>query len=1404
MHFSGKFKIRTKLLINGFFFLSLFTVFLVVYQASTGHLDEMYHHVLNDEHDVKDKAIGIKSLLQESRKNEKSFLLYKKETYADLVFEDLENIQQYAREVVQRSKENGNNEVSTLAENIEGVISSYKETFRNIVDANILKGLTPESGLQGKFRNAAHELFDVHISEHAIADLLIAIIDLNRLEIAYVHSGKKTEQDKFQRAIEAFAKTLASHEMRPTYSTLLNANFQQYRKATTQHFHEVNIDRKEKLRQEMAVDIANLEKEISSIYVPGIRAMVLQMRRHEKDYLLRGELEYVQKTKEIIKLLLEAIEGAGMAEEDVVGTSRYLNVYLENFNALVEEDRQITLLNNTLEGLAKKVEALCIKIIDASLSASKIDLRHAEDNLKLVNRAMLAVCFLAVIVGLLLSTLISRSIIRPLDVLLGGIRSLNEGDLTKRIPYNINDQTETGILSGMFNRMADAIYESNWLKIGQNKLAECIREDKEDKELGRDIIVFLANYLQVEIGALYSVQDDKSLKIIDSYSLAGSAVSREDIKFGEGIVGEAARSKQTIIITDVPTDYFTIQSGLGGAKPDNIIVVPAVWQGMTHAVLELGSISPFSDRQLKLLEMVAEPIAIAIHSSWQRDKTLALLVETQKQAEELQVQQEELKTANEELEEQTQALRQNEEELRSQQEELQVANEELEEKSESLERTNVNMGIKNKELEEARIDIEKKAKDIEDASRYKSEFLANMSHELRTPLNSLLLLSRNLAKNKAGNMDESQIESANIIYNSGKDLLTLINEILDLSKIEAGYMEIASEKIGIRGIADWINANFIHIAKERQLDLAVSVATKSKEFVFSDRQRLEQILKNLVANAIKFTHKGGVSVTFGLPNTGVVLENSDLDKNNCLAISVADTGIGIEPNKHKLIFDAFQQAEGGTARKYGGTGLGLAISRKLAGLLGGEIQLVSEAGKGATFTLYLPFAPANKDEELSPAPEGKTESGVDFLDGRHEETPIDVQVPDYQRIADIPEIADDRKQISHQDKTILIIEDDVNFAKILIKLGHEKGFKCLESASGFGGLDLAERYKPWAIILDIRLPDLDGWQILENLKKNPALRHIPVHMMSGEEKTLEAIKKGAIGFLTKPISEEEMKGAFSDIEDAISHRMKNLLVVEDDALMRQEIIDLIGADDIDISTASSGDEAIKILQERKIDCMILDIGLPDMTGFAVLERLEELTDFTIPPVIVYTGRELTRQESAALQKYTDTVIIKGVKSEERLLDETSLFLHRVMSKMPAEKRKMIASLYDQDDMFKDKKIMIVDDDMRNAFALSRILEDRGMVITIATDGQQALDQLAVDAGIDLILMDIMMPVMDGYETIGRIRAQENFWNLPIIALTAKAMAEDKKKCMTAGASDYLAKPVDESRLLSLLRVWLYR
>ncbi|MDF2452312.1 MAG: histidine kinase [Bacteroidota bacterium] len=904
----------------------------------------------------------------------------------------------------------------------------------------------------------------------------------------------------------------------------------------------------------------------------------------------------------------------------------------------------------------------------------------------------------------------------------------------------------------------------NWLTAGQNLLNEKLMGDQGIKDLATNTISFLCNYLKANIGAVYLYDEsENALTMQGQYAFSSIGEAKQRFLMNEGLIGQVAYEQKPVLISDIKGDQIRITSSVLDAKPTHLLITPFLCEGHTLGVIEIGRLHDFTETEKEFISNSMESIAISINSSLARKRIQELLHETQFQSEELQTQQEELKQMNEELEEQSQNLMQ-------QQEELRMTNEELEAQTQSLE-------MKNKEVEASKYDIEQKTKQLEVSSKYKSEFLSNMSHELRTPLNSLLILSKDLSENKKENLTEDQVESAKIIYKSGHDLLILINEVLDLSKIEAGKMSLNIEKISIKDFMEDILRGFKLQASEKGLDLLCTFGTELPEFMKTDSQRLSQILKNLLSNAIKFTEKGHIDLSV------------ECHDKKTLAISVSDTGIGVAKEKQAAIFEAFQQADGGTSRKYGGTGLGLSISRELAKLLGGEIRVSSKPNEGSVFSIVLPV---EIEQEMS-----HTRTIPD-----HKPSPYTSRATNDSKYLNYPTLRDDRELITKDDKIILVIEDDLKFADILLKQANNKGFKCLSAATGEDGLALAIKFNPHAIILDIDLPGMDGHQVLSELKANPIVRHIPVHIISVNERSMDPSKKGEIEYLTKPMAKKDLEESFSRIESFVNRKMKNLLIVEDDENSRTAIKKLIGNGDVKCFEAGTAKEAITFFTENHVDCIVLDLGLPDMDGFELIHALEKIPDKHVPPIIIYTGRELTKEENYELQKCADSIIIKGVKSEERLLDETALFLHRTIRNLPTSKQQMINNLYDKEVIFHSKKILLVDDDMRNVFALSKILKERGMEIVKAENGKVAVEELKKGTAIHLVLMDIMMPEMDGYEAMRIIRSDEKFRSLPIIALTAKAMKEDKKKCIDAGANDYITKPIDVDRLLSLMRVWL--
>ncbi|WP_434557311.1 response regulator [Pseudomonas sp. Z4-20] len=918
-----------------------------------------------------------------------------------------------------------------------------------------------------------------------------------------------------------------------------------------------------------------------------------------------------------------------------------------------------------------------------------------------------------------------------------------------------------------------------WLRNGQTQLAEQVLGQLTLSLLGRNILQFCAQYLGTVVAALYAREENGVLKRVATYGMSREDDEQEQmILHGEGIVGQAVQQGRLIRLDDVPRDYLKISSGLGQGLPNCVLVVPTRDDDRINGVIELGFLRPLTERDLELLELIAGNIGTSIEAARYRQRLQEVLAETQQLNEELQVQQEELKTANEELEEQSRILKESQAHLEAQQQELEQTNEQLAEQRDAMDQ-------KNSELNLAQIQLQERAEELQRSSKYKSEFLANMSHELRTPLNSSLILSKLLAENPHNNLSEEQVKFAESIYSAGNDLLNLINDILDISKVEAGKLEVRPENTSVPRLVEGLQAMFKPLTAEKGLAFEVQIMPDAPAMLYTDRQRLEQVLKNLLSNAVKFTEQGSVmlSVT-GQPGSGI-------------AFMVRDSGIGIAPDQQQSIFEAFRQADGTTNRRYGGTGLGLSISRDLAALLGGSISVVSEPGKGSVFTLVLPeryiepgeepveprmFAPAT----TAPAP-------------AHVPTPLslvaEVDPP-------VPQFADDRDKAPFATRCILVIEDEPKFARILFDLAHELGYQCLVAHGADEGFDLALQLSPDAILLDMRLPDHSGLTVLQRLKEQAQTRHIPVHIISVEDRVEAAMHMGAIGYAVKPTTREELKDVFARLEAKLTQKVKRVLLVEDDDLQRDSITRLIGDDDIEITAVGLAQQALELLRTNVYDCMIIDLKLPDMLGNDLLKRMSSEEICSFPPVIVYTGRNLTRDEEAELRKYSRSIIIKGARSPERLLDEVTLFLHKVESRLSHERQRMLQTARSRDKVFEGRKVLLVDDDVRNIFALTSALEAKGAVVVIGRNGYEAIERLNEVEDIDLVLMDVMMPEMDGFEATALIRKDPRWRKLPIIAVTAKAMKDDQERCLAAGSNDYLAKPIDLDRLFSLIRVWL--
>jgi CheY-like chemotaxis protein/CHASE3 domain sensor protein len=920
-----------------------------------------------------------------------------------------------------------------------------------------------------------------------------------------------------------------------------------------------------------------------------------------------------------------------------------------------------------------------------------------------------------------------------------------------------------------------------WLRAGQAALATRLQSEQRLDHLGENLLTFLADYLDAKVGAVYSVERGGELKRMAGYAL-GAEEAASEFKAGEGLLGQVVKENRTLQVTQVPPGYLPVNSGLGQASPTELLLAPAAVDGRVHAVIELGFFRPVAEVQRELLARASEALGVAVRASRDRTRLEELLEETQRQAEELQAQQEELRVSNEELEEQERALKASQAQMEVQQTELEQTNSQLEEQATLLEN-------QKDELAQAQSVLEQRAAELERANRYKTEFLANMSHELRTPLNSTLILAKLLADNPKGNLSEEQVRYAQTISGAGNDLLTLINDILDLSKIEAGKVEVHVDAIPVATTVEGLVKSLEPQARQKSLALRAAVDDGVPERIHTDGQRLGQILRNLLSNAIKFTERGEVSLRVSR------------DVGGGLAFAVHDTGIGIDPHQHELIFEAFRQADGSTHRKYGGTGLGLSISRDLARLLGGDITVQSAAGEGSTFTLHLP---AHHEGPLRPAPR-PPEAAAPALPAIAAPAPAQRPAP-----APAPQIDDDRASLTVNSRTVLVIEDDPRFAVILRDLAREMKFECVITHTAGEGLAAAAMYRPRAILLDMNLPDHSGLGVLDQLKHNPQTRHIPVHILSVADYAQEALERGALGYDLKPVKRSQIVEALQRLEAKFSQGIRRVLVVEDDERQRESIRHLLeNVESVHITAVDTGAKALAELKSTTFDCMIMDVNLPDLSGYALLERMAGQEDTAFPPVIVYTGRSLSADEEQRLRRFSRSIIIKDARSPERLLDEVTLFLHQVESALPAEMQQMLKTARDRDSTLQGRRILVVEDDVRNVFALTSVLEPRGASVELARNGREALEALeksrhanGESRAIDLVLMDVMMPEMDGLTAMREIRKQPHWSRLPIIALTAKAMRDDQEKCLSAGANDYIAKPLDVEKLLSLVRVWM--
>jgi CheY-like chemotaxis protein/signal transduction histidine kinase/HAMP domain-containing protein len=949
--------------------------------------------------------------------------------------------------------------------------------------------------------------------------------------------------------------------------------------------------------------------------------------------------------------------------------------------------------------------------------------------------------------------------------------AVTKGDLTRSI--QVEASGEVAELKDNINTMIDNLRlttdrntEQDWLKTNLARFTGMLQGQRDLTSVGRMLLSELAPLVGAQQGVLYQMASDDELVLLSAFADNKQDGHSERVVVGEGLIGQCAAEKRRMLITEMPQHAVPIRSGLFHAVPRNTIVLPVLFEDRVKAVIELASLSSFTASHLAFLEQLTASIGIVLNSIEATMQTEGLLKQSQQLAIELQ----------------------------TQQKELQQTNEQLAQKAQQLAEQNVEVERKNQEIEQARRALEEKAKELALTSKYKSEFLANMSHELRTPLNSILVLGQQLSDNPDGNLTHKQVEFSRTIHGAGTDLLNLITDILDLSKIESGTVSVEAEEVFFTSLLDMVARPFRHEAENRRVGFEVHSDPRLTRSLVTDSKRLQQVLKNLLSNAFKFTEQGSVSLSVSVAEQGWSASHPVLaGAASVIAFEVADTGIGIPAEKQRIIFEAFQQADAGTSRKYGGTGLGLAISRELASLLGGEIQLRSTPGEGSIFTLYLPQTYVGPSTGVG-VPEKKTLPPASMAQ-------VSAAFVSERLVEQIP---DDRETLQPDDAVLLIVEDDPHYARVLRDLSHDHGFKVLVAGRGSEALALAREFHPTAVSLDVFLPDMLGWTVLNHLKQDPTTRHIPVQMLTLDEDRHHGLSRGAFSFVTKPTTSEELGTVLTRIKEYAMPRRKRLLIVEDNPAEQLSIRELLGYDDIDVSTVTTGTEALSIIEQQPFDCVVLDLRLPDMTGFDVLERLREMPSLTELPVVVFTGKELSPEEDARLHVLARSVVVKGVESPERLLDETALFLHRVVGDLPIGKQKMLERLHRSDDALVGKKVLVVDDDVRNIFALSSVLERRGMTVLSAGTGNEAISIMESTPDLAIVLMDIMMPEMDGYETMQVIRQNPSFRRLPIIALTAKAMKGDREKCLEAGASEYLAKPVNTEQLLSALRMWLHR
>ncbi|HET6148541.1 MAG TPA: response regulator [Polyangia bacterium] len=1123
---------------------------------------------------------------------------------------------------------------------------------------------------------------------------------------------------------------------------------------------------------------------------PQIEGDFERLRRALQDAVGARDVEALSATRALFEQILAQLASARDALDP--RSAETLTQALSDYYQAASEVSRRLIAGETGEGLVSAMsamQAMQTRVAEDLKSATTLDrgelarafasAARAQVTAGRVRFAISALCLLSVI---LLSVWVGRGLLRSLDALAAGLGRFGRGDFAR--PIEGVGADELGQVAQQANRMADSLRRmgeqrerASWIKNLEAGLGQELRGALDPDEVAGRAVGFLARALEARAAALYYADPGPSLRLLAHYALSpaptgtatATAEAAPSFGPGEGLVGQAALQEQVMLVNDPPPGYLRVRSGLGEAAPRVIALVPLVHVGKASGVLELALFSPWSERSAEAVQAVQEMLVIAIEVARSRAATRQLLAETQRQAQRLTEQEEELRATNDEL--------------HSQQHELKQSNRELTNQADELEAQRTKLEESNRELDDARRGLELKARELATVSTYKSQFLANMSHELRTPLNSMLLLSNLLAENQSRNLTDKQVEFAATIHAAGRDLLALINQVLDLAKIESGKSEVQIAPAPLRDLVTSMERVFAPLAADKGLRLRTEIAPGLPESIATDRRRVEQILKNLIGNAIKFTERGEVVVQLGFPGPAARLHRPELQPRRTLALSVSDTGVGIAPEHRERVFVPFEQVDSAPDRRYGGTGLGLSISRELAALLGGELHLHSEVGRGSTFICYLPFDPPAAAVAATPA---------------SAPAPALVAPP-------AAAVARAARGNGHpgapgraaREDCLLVIEDDPAFGEALADIIRGQGLQCLLAEDGQSGLRLARERRPAGIILDVMLPDLDGWRIMERLRADPATAAIPVHFVSGVDTPDRGMALGAVGYLTKPAAQDDLARAVRALSVKGTAHARRVLVVEDDVVVGDALERQLSGEMLEVRRAGSAGEARAALETERFGCMILELSLPDMDGLQLLRALRERHGARMPAVVIHTARALTDDEARTLETYAEAVVLKDGASAERLLDEVRVFVRRLQDGR-ASTRRVAPAQAPSEVHLEGKKVLIVDDDMRTVYALSATLRAKGADVAVAENGQMALTTLADRPDVQAVLMDIMMPGMDGYETIRRIRRDGRHGELPIIALTAKAMKGDQEQCLASGASDYLPKPIDVDRLLQML------